>query len=555
VHWNFADVYEAIAAKLPDAPCQAQGDRTLSWAEFDRGADALARHLLDAGLGHQAKVAVYLTNCPEYLQSYLAAFKAGLVPVNTNYRYGPEEIAYLFDNADAEAVVFHAQYGPLLEDVRHRLPRVRTWLAVEDGDPLPDRATGYADVVAGGAAGPVVAPWGRSGDDLLLLYTGGTTGMPKGVMWRQHDLFKVLGRGGNPLFGRPPAGVPEEIADRLTGPGPVIIPACPLMHGTGQLSCLTTLNEGGSVVVLPRPERLTAGGRGRGLDPERLWDEVERRRANVLVIVGDSFARPLVAALDAEPGRWDLSSLRLITSSGAMWSQQAKEHLLHHLPSVLLFDSLGSSEAVGLAQDVSRSGTVATTATFSISDRVQVLGDDGRPVRPGSEEVGMVSIRGALPLGYYKDEEKSRRTFREVDGIRWSTPGDLAQVRSDGTIRLLGRGSAVINTGGEKVFPEEVEEVLKEHPSVQDVACLGLPDERFGEAICALVEPVAGATVDPAALVDHVKGRLASYKAPKTVLAVDTIGRAPNGKVDYARLRRQAEAQAGAGATGSPLSR
>jgi fatty-acyl-CoA synthase len=535
--WNFADVYEVIAAKIPQAPCQVQGDRTVTWGDFDRGANGLARHLLDAGLGRQAKVAAYLTNCPEYLQAYLGAFKAGMVPVNTNYRYGPDEIAYLFDNADAEAVVFHARYGPLLEAVRHRLPQVRSWLAVDDGEPRPDWALAYAAVVADGSSStPVAGPWGRSGDDILLLYTGGTTGLPKGVMWRQDDLFKVLGSGGNPLFGRPPATGLDDLAERITGPGPVLLPACPLMHGTGQLTCYTSLNQGGSIVLLPHHP-------GRGLDPERLWDEVERRRVNVLVIVGDSFARPLVAALDAEPARWDLSSLRLVTSSGAMWSSQAKEDLLRRLPSVVLFDSLGSSEAVGLAQDVSAAGAVGKTATFAVSDRVKVLTEDGREVQAGSEEIGMVSIRGSLPLGYYKDEAKSRRTFRVFDGVRWSTPGDLAQVRADGSIRLLGRGSAVINTGGEKVFPEEVEEVLKEHPSVQDAACVGLPDQRFGEAICALVEPVPGRQVDVDTLVGHVKSRLASYKAPRTVLAVETIGRAPNGKVDHQALRAHALAR------------
>jgi fatty-acyl-CoA synthase len=543
--WNFADVWEALAGKVPQAPCQVQGERVVRWREFDAGANAVARHLLDAGLGHQAKVAAYLTNCPEYLQTYLAAFKAGMVPVNTNYRYGPDEITYLFDNADAEAVVFSSRYAPLLDAVRHRLPKVRTWVVVDDAggagdigdiDGRPDWATGYAEVVAGlGTAAPVHGPWGRAGDDLLLLYTGGTTGRPKGVMWRQDDLMKVLGRGGNAAFGLRPAGSLDELVERVTGPGPALLPACPLMHGTGQMTCYVNLNQGGSIVHLPRP----------GLDAELLWDEVEAKRVNVLVIVGDAFARPLVAALDAAPDRWDLSSLRLVTSSGAMWSQQVKEDLLRHVPAAVLFDSLGSSEAVGLAQDLSAAGKVASTASFAVTDRVKVLADDGRPVQPGSDDIGMVSITGALPLGYYKDEEKSRRTFRVVDGVRYATPGDYAKVRADGSIQLLGRGSAVINTGGEKVFPEEVEEVLKEHPSVQDAACVGLPDERFGETICALVELAAGQEADPQALVDHVKSRLASFKAPRTVLLVDTIGRAPNGKVDQRALRRMALDRAG----------
>jgi len=535
--WNFAEVYEAVAGRIPAAPCQVQGDRTMTWAEFDRGANGLARHLLDAGLGHQSKVAAYLTNCPEYLQAYLGAFKAGMVPVNTNYRYGADEITYLFDNADAEAVVFHARYGPLLDGVRHRLPKIRAWLVVDDGEPAPDWATPYADVVAAGAPGAAVAgPWGRSGDDLLLLYTGGTTGMPKGVMWRQDDLFKVLGRGGNPVSGRPAAANLDELAERINGPGPVLLPACPLMHGTGQLTCYVSLNQGGSVVLLP----------GSGFDPVGLWDEVEQKRVEVLVIVGDAFTRPLVAALDAEPDRWDLSSLGMVTSSGAMWSQPAKQSLLRHLPSVLLYDSLGSSEAVGLAQDVSASGKVATTARFAVTDRVKVLTDDGREVEPGSGDVGMVAISGSIPLGYYKDDrfsegnEKSRRTFRTVGGVRYALPGDNATVGADGSITLLGRGSAVINTGGEKVFPEEVEEVLKEHPAVEDAACVGLPDERFGEMVCALVEAAPGHSLDTAGLIEHVKGRLATFKAPRVVIEVDTLGRAPNGKLDHRALRRRA---------------
>ena len=542
--WNFADVYEAVAGRIPDAPCQVQGDLTMTWGGFDRGADSLARHLLDARLGHQAKVAAYLTNCPEYLQTYLGAWKAGLVPVNTNYRYGAEEIVYLFDDADVEAVVFSATYGPLLGGIRDRVSKVRSWLVVDDGAPRPPWATAYDEVAAEAPRGAVAGPWGRSGDDLLLLYTGGTTGMPKGVMWRQDDLFKVLGRGGNPLLGRPPARCPDDLVRRVTGPGPVLLPACPLMHGTGQLTSLASLNEGGSIVLLPRPDRAAAAaGPGRGLAPEVVWGEVEARRVNVLVIVGDAFCRPLTSALDSCPGRWDLSSLRLVTSSGAMWSQQAKSDLLRHLPEVLLYDSLGSSEAVGLASEVSAAGSISTTATFAVSERVKVLTDDGREVRPGSEETGMVSISGALPLGYYKDEEKSRRTFRQVGGVRYATPGDHAQVRADGSIRLLGRGSAVINTGGEKVFPEEVEEVLKEHPAVRDAACVGLPDERFGQVVCALVEPTAGQRVDARVLIEHVKRRLASFKAPRTVLDVDTLGRAPNGKLDHRALRQLALAR------------
>jgi acyl-CoA synthetase (AMP-forming)/AMP-acid ligase II len=525
--WNFADAYEIVARRVPDAPCQRQGSRTITWAEFDARANGLASDLLEAGLGHQSKVAAYLYNCPEYLETYLAAFKAGLVPVNTNYRYGPEEIVYLFDNADAEAVVFHAAFAPLLDGIRKRLPKVRRFYVVDDGSPLPDWAVPYEAVVARGGPDPVRGPWGRSGDDLLFLYTGGTTGIPKGVMWRQDDLFNVLGGGGNPVLGIPPAADLAEYESRITGPGPVVLPACPLMHGTGQFSSLLGMNNAGCIVTLL----------GRSFDPAELWRTVEEAKVNAIVIVGDAFARPMLAELDAHPGRYDTSSVILMSSSGVMWSQETKEGLLRHMPQAVLFDSFGSSEAVGLGASISASGHAEQTARFSLGERVKVFTDDGRLVEPGSDEIGMVGIAGYIPLGYYKDEEKTARNFRVVDGVRYSIPGDYAKVNPDGTLHLLGRGSVCINSGGEKIFPEEVEEVLKEHPSVADAVCVGVPDERFGEVVCAIVEPKPGAEVDEAALVELVRSRLARYKAPRHVLVVDTIGRSPAGKVDYARLK------------------
>jgi fatty-acyl-CoA synthase len=524
-------VYEVVASKLPDAPCQVHGERVVTWGEFDRRSNGLARALVGAGLTSQSKVAAYLYNCPEYMETYVGSFKAGLVPVNTNYRYAADEIVYLFDNADAEAVVFHAEFAPLVETIRARLPKVRLWLVVSDGNPEPEWAVRYEDAIAAGATDePAVAPWGRSGDDLLLLYTGGTTGMPKGVMWRQDDLFRVLGAGGNPILGTPPAENLDEIGSRLTGPGGVMLPACPMMHGTGQFSCFINLNSGGCLVSQI----------DRRFSAERLWQDVADHKVNALVIVGDAFARPLLAELDAAPGRWDLTNLVVISSSGVMWSQETKTGLMKHLPHVVLFDSLGSSEAVGLAANVSAAGASEETASFKIGERVKVITEDGHEVAPGSDEIGMVSIAGYIPVGYYKDPEKSAKTFREVDGVRYSTPGDYAQVLADGTIHLLGRGSVVINTGGEKVFPEEVEEALKQHATVNDAVCVGVPDDRFGEVICALVEPSAGSTIDGDELIEHVKGRLARYKAPRLVLEVDTIGRAPNGKVDYKGLRAQA---------------
>ena len=538
--WNFADVYEAVAARVPERPCQVQGERTITWAQFDARADALAADFLDAGLTQQSKVAAYLYNCPEYLETYVAAFKGGFAPVNTNYRYAHDEIVYLFSNADAEAVVFHAAFAGLLDVARHELPGVRRWYCVEDGTaPVPDWAVSYEAVVTRPVAGPVRSPWGRSGDDLLLLYTGGTTGMPKGVMWRQDDLFNVLGGGGNAVLGVPPAEDLDELAGRLSPDtqGFVLLSACPLMHGTGQFSSLIAMNMGGCVVSLP----------SRHFDVNELLSEVERNRVNSIIIVGQAFAGPILEHLDANPTAHDLSSVIMMSSSGVMWSHDNKEGLLRHLPQAALFDSFGSSEAVGMGASVSTAAGASQTARFGLGPNCVVFTEDGRRVQPGSGERGLVAVGGFIPVGYYKDEVKSAQTFRMFEDRRWSVPGDWAEVAEDGTLILLGRGSVCINTGGEKVFPEEVEEALKQHPSVRDAVAVGIPDERFGETICAVVEAVPGAEPTLADLSEHVKAHLAHYKAPRHLVVVDTIGRAPNGKVDYRRLTGVAVAQLGAG--------
>lgn len=529
-NWNFADAYEAIAARTPDNPCMVQGARTVTWGEFNARANALTADLLDRGLTHQSKVAAYLTNCPEYLETYIAAFKGGFAPVNTNYRYGPEEVAYLFDNADAEAVIFHSAYASLLEGIRGQLPKVRAWYCVsEDGHDVPQWAQDYDAVVRAARVDNVSGPWGRSGDDLLLLYTGGTTGMPKGVMWRQDDLFNVLGAGGNAVLGVPPATTLDELASRTdpSVPGLVLLSACPLMHGTGQFSSFIALNMGGTIVTLP----------SKHFDVHELLAEVERNRVRTLVIVGQAFAGPILEALDAHPGRYDLSSLMMISSSGVMWSQENKAGLLRHIPQVVLFDSFGSSEAVGMGGSVSAAGAATETAKFQLGPTCAVFTEDGRRVQPGSGERGLVAVGGFIPLGYYGDEVKTAQTFRMFEGQRWSVPGDWAEILSDGTLVLLGRGSVCINTGGEKVFPEEVEEAMKTHPAVRDAVAVGIPDDRFGESICAVVETNEGAGVELAELSDHVKSTLAAYKAPRHLVLVDTIGRAPNGKVDYKRLK------------------
>ena len=529
--WAYADIWEEIASAVPHRPALIQGDRVVQWGELDARANAIATFLLSAGLGHQSKMAAYLYNAPEYLESYYAAFKAGLVPVNTNYRYGEQELAYLFDNADAEAVVFHASFAPVVDKIRGRLPKVKAWLAIpQPGHSAPDWATDYEAVASAGAA-RAIAPWGRSGDDLLFMYTGGTTGMPKGVMWRQEDLFKVLGGGGNIIENLPPLETPAEAGQRalaaergeMAGPR-LMLAAAPLMHATAQFTALSVLTGGGSVAVLPS-QRFSA--------PE-LWSEVDRLGATSISIVGQAFAAPMLDALEAEPGRWSLASLRRIGSSGTVWSHENKQGLLKHLPAdCVLFDSLGSSEAVGVGGSQSTAGAEAETARFLVGPNTAAFTEDGRRIEPGSGERGLLALAGFLPMGYYKDPEKSARTFREFEGRRWSVPGDFATVEADGTLKLLGRGSQVINTGGEKVFPEEVEEALKRHPEVRDAVVVGVPDPRFGERICAIVDLKPDAPAPSLAeLAAHVRLHLADYKAPRE-LVLAPAARSPNGKVDY----------------------
>ncbi len=537
--WTYADVWDSIAAAIPDRPAQIQGARVVGWRDFDRRANALARRLLELGLQRQSKVAAYLYNCPEYLEVYYATFKAGLTPVNTNYRYVADELIYLFDNADAEAVVFHAVFAPTVEQIRRRLPKVKTWIAVaQPGHPVPSFAENY-DAIVAADVGRTIAPWGRSDDDLLILYTGGTTGMPKGVMWALGDLFQVLGGGGNMLLGTPPLAKPEEAAERVlkaieTG-DPLLAPqtaiaAAPLMHGTAQFTGLMTLTGGGAVASLPSATHF---------DAFELWSEAARLRATSIAIVGQAFAQPMLQALDANPGRWDLTCLKRIGSSGTVWSMENKHGLLKHLPGCAIFDSLGSSEAVGLGASTSAAGAETETAKFMVTPNSACFTEDGRRVEPGSGERGLLAVSGFLPVGYYKDPEKTERTFRIFEGRRWSVPGDWATVEADGSLKLLGRGSQVINTGGEKVFPEEVEEAIKTYPGVRDAAVVGVPDARFGERICAVVDMEDASAPSLDQIADHVREHLARYKAPRELVLAPVL-RAANGKLDYKGVRAQA---------------
>lgn len=531
--WNFASIWETAADTNADQPAVIQGNRMVTWREFDQRADGIAQTLLDRGAQHQDKVAQYLYNCPEYLESMFAAFKAGLVPVNTNYRYADDELRYLWDNADAVCVVFHGSFGERIERIRASLPKIKTWLWVDDASgPCPEWAMPYESAV-GNADGRVNAPWGRGDDDLLLMYTGGTTGMPKGVMWRQDSLVKAVVSTANALYLGP---VDYDAVRELLStapPGGTLLPGPPLMHGTGQFTTFIALSGAGQIVLLENHH----------FDSEEMLDTVESRKVNSLIIVGDAFAKPMVKALEANPGRWDLSSLFMVTSSGVMWSEPVKQRMLAHNPNMLLIDVFSSSEALGMGASISSGTRSADTAKFTLGENARVVGDDGADVQPGSGETGRVAVRGFTPIGYYKDPEKSAATFVMIDGQTYSMPGDYARIEADGSLTLLGRGSQCINTGGEKVYPEEVEEVLKEHSTVMDAVAVGLPDEKFGEVITAVVQSHDGDVINEADLIAWVKTRLASFKAPKHIVAIDTIGRAPNGKVDYKRMKTYAADQ------------
>ena len=508
----------------PHAPAQIQGQRRLSWAAFDRRAAGVATTLLDAGLAPPAKVALLLYNCPEYLEATFACFKCGLVPVNTNYRYKADELVYLWDNADAEAVVFHDSFKEQIAAIQARLPKIRSWLCVDDGSGNPGWAQDYE---AAARARPAPESWRRSPDDVVLFYTGGTTGMPKGVLWRQDDLFRAE-TADLEIKGDTAPGDVALVAANFDAAGAVSLPASPLMHGTGFYSQLGVLSFGGAVVTLE----------GRHFDSAEVLSTIAREKVKKLVIVGDVFAGPLLRALDAQPDRWDISSLETIVSSGAIWSRETKAGLLRHNPAITLWDSLGSSEAFGLARSISTVDTVSPTACFVPTKNVCLFDDVDRAITtPGT--TGRIAVKGPAPLGYYKDTTAGASVFVEVDGERFVISGDWARLEADGTLTLLGRGSSCINTGGEKVFPEEVEVVIRELAWVEDVVVVGVPDEHWGEAVAAVVEaPEAEADADE--LIAHVKSRIAGFKAPRHVVFA-AVHRGPNGKVSYRLARETAQ--------------
>ena len=522
---NLATAWEAIAVALPDRPAIACGELVRTWHEFDDRSARLAGAFQVHGVGRDAKVAIALYNGNEYLETEYAAFKVRAVPANVNYRYRADELRYVLQNSDAEVLVFDTSLRSVVDDVRADVPTLR--LAVEVGGVTPcGWAVDYESLVAGN---PPLAPIERSGSDRWFLYTGGTTGLPKAVMWEHRGLLGGMEGTYRPFRCLVPTTVAEAVAAARSiaerGIEVRQIAASPLMHGTASVSSKGTLTHGGLVITLP----------SRSFDADELFGAVERYRGTMLTIVGDAFSRPMLASIEraeADGTPYDLSSVRSIVSSGIMWSEEIKQEFLCRYP-VTLVDILGSSEGTGMARHVASRKHRAATARFVLSEHSQVFTDDGRVVVPGSGETGRIALGFPIPVGYYKDPEKSASTFPLIDGRRWSIPGDYATVESDGTVVLLGRGSQCINTGGEKVYPEEVEESLKTHPTVIDANVIGVPDERWGSAITAVVSLRPGAEVTADELRRHVHEHLAAYKAPKRVVFVDEVVRKVNGKPDY----------------------
>lgn len=525
--WNFGDILDAIEPALPpDAPALIHGERRITWPEMARRSNNLARALLARSFAPGAKVAFYMRNRPEYGETMAACFKARLTHVNINYRYKPDEVLYIFDDSDAEVVVYSSEFRDCMVELKDRLPKVR--LFVEIGNPVAcvPFAEPYEALASEGDGSPLGIA--RSPDDLLFIYTGGTTGMPKGVMWRHQDLRQAqLDSAG--LLGPAPRDMAETVAMiRTDGPGRVMLAACPLMHGTGLLTALGTMATGGCIVTLESPS----------FDATELWRSVETNRVQSIALVGDAFGKPMLEALEEAPRRHDTSSLVSMVSSGVMWSREIKQGLVRHIPQVALMDAFGASEGLGYGLSVTTAQGFTQTAKFVIGEHCDVFDEHDHKVEPGSGVPGFVARKGAIPLGYYKDPEKSAETFRTIAGVRYSIPGDWCRVEADGSLTLLGRGSVCINTAGEKVHPEEVEESLKTHPAVADALVVGVPDEKWGQAVTAVVVPEGDATFDDVALKAHVRARLAGYKTPKRIYRADFPLRAPNGKADYAAAKR-----------------
>ena len=532
---NFASVWEMIADLVPDNDALICGEDVVSWKSYDSRSSKVASALINAGLGANAKAGLYLNNSNEYLIGQNAIFKIGGVPINVNYRYVEEELIYLLDNSDAEAVFYHACYSSRIKQIAKSLPNIKAWIEIADGNKSHfSDCIRYEEILNDY---PPMERIERDPETIYMLYTGGTTGMPKGVMYKQGEFLTFLLRTLKAMG----YDVPEDLSDleasilasKTNDEFIKSLVGCPLMHGTGMwLGAFLPLLLGGTVITTSNL----------GFDPDKLWAQVQDKKATNIVIVGDAFAKPMLDSLDRAKNSnnpYDIGSVKVIISSGVMWSAEVKQGLLSH-HNMSLMDTMGSTEG-GIGSSVTTRENPSETAKFAINPGVIILADDGEILKPGSDKIGLIGTSGLVPTGYYKDEKKSAETFKEINGTRYSFPGDYAKLESDGTITLLGRGSNCINSAGEKIYPEEVEEAIKTHNDVFDCLVVGMPDEKFGQRIVAVVSTVDNKVLDELVLIENTRKKIAGYKLPKQILFTDEVKRAPNGKANYKWAKSYAE--------------
>ena len=543
MEFNRGDVNDAVSAAFPEREAFVWRDRRLSYSDLASRTRRLANHLIDRGLGvhrertdlagwesGQDHLALYLYNCNEYIEGMLGAFKARVAPFNVNYRYVEEELLYLLNDSAARAIVYHSAFAPTLDAVRRQVPSLEVLLQVDDksGNDLLTDAVWYDDALATASGEPPdVVP---SADDLYILYTGGTTGMPKGVLWRQGDIFPAA-LGGRDLGTSEEWPDLESILANASNGGARMMASPPFMHGAAHWMAFIGLNWGNTIVLPDNTEHL---------DPADIWSTVEREKANTLLIVGDAFGRPLLDEL--ERGNYDLSSLLMIASGGAALSAPLKNRFLELVPTLAIMDGLGSSETGQQASQFSSAGADATTGDFTPGVGMCIVDDDlSRVIDPnGGTEMGWLAQKGRVPLGYLGDKAKTERTFPVIDGARYSVPGDRANYTDDGRLQLHGRESVTINSGGEKIFAEEVEQALAHHPSVYDAVVTSRPSERWGNEVVAIVQVRDGHRQDTESLIDECQKHIARYKLPKDIVFVDRVLRSPAGKADYRWAREQA---------------
>ena len=531
--FNLADMFEAAVDAFGDREYLVADGVRRTYAEMEARANRLAHYLAAQGIGPGDHVGIYSLNSAEWVETAWAVFKLRAVWININYRYVKDELRYLFTNADLVALVHQAAFAPQVADLLPELPDLRLVLGVDDGSgtPLGEGTVPYEEAMAQGSPERDFAP--RSGDDHYILYTGGTTGMPKGVVWRHEDVFYALGGGVDPSTNTR-VQAPEEMVEKGRGGQVTLFPIAPLMHGATQWSVLGQSFQGNRTILIPK------------FEPHAVWQLVESEKANSLMITGDAMGKPLIEALDDPDTSYDLSSLFAVTSSAALFSAPVKDEFFRHLPDIIIIDAIGSSESGnnGMATMTKGGTAMKSGPTVSVLGDTVVFDEELRPVAPGSGVIGKIARSGDIPVGYYNDPVKTAEVFITVDGVRYVMPGDFATVEEDGTITLLGRGSVSINSGGEKIFPEEVESAVRSHPSVFDAIVVGAPDERWGQRVAAIIQPREGHEAPSLESVqEHCRDHIAGYKVPRELHVVDAIERSPSGKPDYRWAKALAAAE------------